>query len=151
MTPHDIYLQARQHGLQIEATDDGQHLDIQPKGKCPPEFMDILRQHKPALIAWLRAGPCPGWGVIPLDDLPLVQTEPRPQAFRREIIIGYILRQPREPVYRWIVQRESAYFNGPGRRWDCASHAYAAARDLACWQTARSEADLVELLSNLTA
>jgi hypothetical protein len=37
-----------------------------PKGACPPEFANVLRQHKPELLAWLEAG---RWN-LPLDCAP---------------------------------------------------------------------------------
>ena len=44
------------------------------------------------------------------------------------------------------VRRESGYYGGPGRKWDCSAFAYAAARDAACWQLNRTEGEVRELL-----
>ena len=45
------------------------------------------------------------------------------------------------------VRRESDYYDGPGRKWDCAAFACAAARDCSCWQLNRSEREVRELLA----
>ena len=48
------------------------------------------------------------------------------------------------------VRRESGYYGGPGRKWDCSAFAYAAARDAACWQLNRTEGEVRELLADFT-
>jgi hypothetical protein len=49
-----------------------------------------------------------------------------------------------------IVIREEPILRRPRwDRWDCARHAYAAARDLACWQLGTSEADAINLISDM--
>ena len=52
-TPHGIYLEATKRGLRLEAA--GDKLAVFPKGHCPPEFADTLRQHKGELLDWLEA------------------------------------------------------------------------------------------------
>lgn len=149
MTPaQDLYLEARRRGLRLAPA--GEKLAVYPKGKCPPDFADVLRQHKAELLQWLNSPPCPGWRAIPPADLPLNPAMPRPTPANRERVIAYLLRQGCDrpgPLTAWLVRRENAYFDGPGRHWDCALHAYAAARDAAGWQLRRSEWQVWELLS----
>lgn len=52
-TPHGIYLEATKRGLRLEAA--GDKLAVFPKGHCPPDFADTLRQHKAELLDWLEA------------------------------------------------------------------------------------------------
>ena len=52
MSPLEIYRRAHSLGLQIEPR--GTKLAVIPKGKCPPEFADLLRAHKPELLCWLE-------------------------------------------------------------------------------------------------
>lgn len=149
MNLHDVFLEARKRGLQIAAA--GNKLAVMPKGACPPDFADVLREHKSELLHWLNSPPCPGWQSIPPDNLPLNPTEPRPTPENRERVIGHLLRQGcdrRGPLTAWLVRRECAYYDGPGPHWDCASHAYAAARDAVCWQLNRSERELWNLLQS---
>ena len=51
-TPHGIYLEATKRGLRLEAA--GDKLAVFPKGHCPPDFADTLRQHKAELLNWLE-------------------------------------------------------------------------------------------------
>ena len=148
MTPHDVFLEARKRGLQIAAA--GDKLAVSPKGACPAEFAATLRAHKAELLNWLSRSPCPGWGAVPPAGLPLNPLPPRPKPEGRECVIGYLLRQTDGrpgPLAAWLVRRECAYYDGPGRHWDCALHAYAAARDAVCWQLNRNERDVLELLT----
>lgn len=43
---------ARDHGLSIRST--GENLLVQPAARCPTNFAETLRQHKPQLLALLR-------------------------------------------------------------------------------------------------
>jgi hypothetical protein len=52
-TPHEIYLEAARRGLRLEPA--GDKLAVIPKGRCPPDFADVLRQHKGELLDWLEA------------------------------------------------------------------------------------------------
>jgi hypothetical protein len=145
--PHDLWLEAQRRGLRLEPA--GDKLAVIPKGACPPDFADLLREHKGELLAWLCRVPCPGWRAVPPDNLPLVPVMPRPTPVNRERVISYVFRQGDGrpcPLYAWTVKRECEYYDGPGRKWDCAVLAYAAARDAACWQLNRSEADVWALL-----
>ena len=147
MTPADLHRRAVELGLRLDAK--GDKLSVYPADRCPPDFEALLRQHKPALLAWLTTPRCPGWGTVPPADLPLDPRPPRPTPADRERLLSYLLRQTGDRPGRlaaWLAGRELGYYEGPGRRWDCAWHAYAAARDAACWQLARSEAEVVELL-----
>jgi hypothetical protein len=148
MTPAEVYRQAADLGLRLEQR--GEKLAVIPANRCPPDFTDVLREHKPQLLAWLSRPPCPGWQAVPPADLPINPVLPRPTPEDRERVIAYLLRQTGDhpgPLAAWLVRRECAYFDGPGAKWDCALHAYAAARDAACWQLCRSERDVLELLS----
>jgi hypothetical protein len=146
MTPHEVFLEARKRGLQIAAA--GDKLAVSPKGACPADFADVLRAHKAEILDWLSHPPCPGWQAVPPATLPLNPAAPRPTPHNRERVIGYMLRQTggvSGPLTALLARRECAYYDGPGRHWDCALHAYAAARDAACWQLNRSERDVLEL------
>lgn len=147
MTPHDLYIEATRRGLRLATA--GEKLAVMPKGKCPPDFADTLRQHKGELLDWLSRSPCPGWQAVPPTDLPLSTLPPRPTPARREAVIAYLLRQTGDcpgPLAAWLVRRENSYYAGPGRHWDCALHAYAAARDAACWQLTCGEAEVWQFL-----
>ena len=148
MTAHDLYVEACRRGLRLQPA--GDKLAVMPKGKCPPDFANVLREHKGELLAWLLSPPCPGWGAVPPDNLPLNLTMPRPTPHDRERVIAYLRRQTGDrpgPLCGWLVGRETLYYDGPGRRWDCALLAYAAARDAGCWQLQHDEQGLRESLS----
>jgi hypothetical protein len=147
MKPHDLYLEAVKLGLRLETA--GDKLAIMPKGKCPQEFVEMLRQHKTELLEWLARQPCPGWQAVPPLDLPLNRAIPHPSAVNRERVIRYLLRQTGcrpGPLAKWLITRENQYFEGPGRKWDCALLAYAAAMDAAMWQLKRTEREVLEFL-----
>ena len=150
MTPRALLEKAHRFGLHLAPK--GDRLSVIPADKMPPELRAELLAHKAALLAWLSAPPCPGWQAVPPDDLPLVPVEPRPTAEARESVIAYLARQCGDwrnpgPLCAWLVRRENAYYDGPGRKWDCAAHSYAAARDCACWQLDSTEADLLDTLT----
>src|SRR6266516_2812699 len=103
MTPLEIYREASKRGLLLEPA--GDKLAVYPKGKCPPDFADVLRQHKVELLSWLSSPPCPGWDAIPPDNLPLNPLMPPPSPRDRERVIGYLLRQGRDrpgPLSIWL-------------------------------------------------
>lgn len=142
MTAEDLCFEARKRGLRLEPR--GDKLAVIPADRLAPDFAAVLREHKPALLHWLNRPPCPGLGVIPLAPLPLDPVEPRPTPLDRQRVIDYLHRQ--DDLAAWLVRRESAYYDGPGRAWDCAAFAYAAARDAACWQLNRGEREMLDLL-----
>ena len=51
MNPLELCRQAKSLGLWLEPA--GDKLAVFPKGKCPPEFACVLRQHKAELLHWL--------------------------------------------------------------------------------------------------
>jgi hypothetical protein len=51
-TPHDLYIEATRRGLKLEPA--GDKLAVIPKGKCPPDFAQVLRRHKRELLDWLE-------------------------------------------------------------------------------------------------
>ena len=53
MTAHEIYLEAIRRGLRLEPA--GDKLAVIPAKQCPPDFADVLRQHKGELLNWLEA------------------------------------------------------------------------------------------------
>lgn len=148
MTAPELYQEAARRGLRLEPR--GDKLAVIPGDRVPPDFAELLREHKAALIDWLARPSCHGWQSVPPDSLPLNPVMPRPTPQDRERMIAYLLRQGCDrasPLTACLVKRENAYFAGPGAKWDCGLIAYAAARDAACWQLNRSEADVLELLS----
>ena len=52
MNAHDLYLEATRRGLMLEPA--GDKLAVRPKGKCPPDFANVLRAHKGELLSWLE-------------------------------------------------------------------------------------------------
>jgi hypothetical protein len=52
MNAHDLYLEATRRGLKLEPA--GDKLAVRPKGKCPPDFANVLRAHKGELLDWLE-------------------------------------------------------------------------------------------------
>jgi hypothetical protein len=51
-TPQDLFVEAIRRGLRLESA--GDKLAVIPKGKCPPDFADTLREHKRELLDWLE-------------------------------------------------------------------------------------------------
>ena len=151
MTAPALFHEARRRGLRLEP--HGDKLAVIPANLCPPEFAETLKAHKVELLHWLNRPPRPGWGTLPPVDLPLVSVEPRPTPHDRLQMIDYLRQQGADrpcPLAAWLVHRESAYYDGPGRKWDCSAFAYAAARDAACWQLNRGEREVLDLLAGLT-
>lgn len=146
MTPAQTLAKCRQAGLSLRP--HGDQLGVSPADKLTPELRQALRTHKAELLALLNSPPCPGWQAVPPDDLPLSAIEPRPTPFAREAFLEYVARQARSvQLTAWLERRRNAYFCGVGRKWDCAAHAFAASRDLACWQQSRNEAQTLDLLA----
>jgi hypothetical protein len=148
MTPLEIYREAEKRGLRLEPA--GDKLAVFPKGACPPDFAEVLRENKPVLLEWLSNPPSPGWQAVPPTDLPLRSGKPDPSPSARNLVLEYLLRQGCDrpgPLTAWLVCRECAYYDGPGYNWDCCSFSYAAARDAACWQLNRTESEVWELLA----
>ncbi len=140
MNPHDVFLEARKRGLRIAAA--GDKLAVMPKGACPPDFADVLRQHKTELLDWLSRPPCPAWRAVPPSDLPLHPLPPRPTPADARRVVDFITRQTNgaDALCDWCLRRELAYWTA--YHWPDALCCYAAARDAACWQWNRSEADV---------
>jgi hypothetical protein len=53
MTASELFHEAIKRGLRLAPA--GEKLAVMPKGKCPPEFADTLRQHKRELLDLLEA------------------------------------------------------------------------------------------------
>ena len=53
MTALELYREAGQRGLRLEPR--GDKLAVIPGDRVPPEFADLLRQHKRELLDWLEA------------------------------------------------------------------------------------------------
>jgi hypothetical protein len=51
MTPFELYREATRRGLRLEPR--GDKLAVIPAKQCPPDFADVLRQHKGELLNWL--------------------------------------------------------------------------------------------------
>lgn len=148
MTPHDLFLEAVQRGLQL-GTVKGV-LSVRPKGKCPDDLMTLLREHKVALVEWLDSPPCPGWQAVPPHNLPLDPATPEPTPEQRARLMDYLLRQgagQSGALADWLAIRKGEYAAGPGREWNSALVAYAAARDVVCWQLKRDVEEACDLLA----
>lgn len=56
MTAKELYHEAIMLGLRL--LPDGDALLVIPAKACPPEFANVLRQHKPQLLAFLESKRC---------------------------------------------------------------------------------------------
>jgi len=56
MTPAELYREATHRGLRLERA--GDKLAVIPKGKCTPDFAQVLKKHKQELLNWLEARAC---------------------------------------------------------------------------------------------
>ena len=145
MNATTLIQEARTMGLTLEAREGT--LLVQPKSRCSSDFASLLRKHKPELLRELSRNDCRGAGEIPPDDLPLNSSMPKPTPEERARVIEAMLRQGCDkpgPLTAWLVRRETAYYDGPGRHWDCDLFSYAAARDALCWQAGKAEGELRE-------
>lgn len=52
MKPTELIHRATGLGLRLEPR--GDKLAVIPADRCPPDFADMLRAHKPALLSWLE-------------------------------------------------------------------------------------------------
>ena len=145
MTPLDLYRKAKNLGLTVEA--DGADLLVSPGSKCPADFVRLLKEHKPALLAWLASPPCSGRKAVPPVYLPMSALRPDPLPAHARRVVEYITRQIGDKaglLCEWLLRRENAY--AERFHWPVEACVYASARDCACWQTRRDEAALCELL-----
>lgn len=150
MSPAELYRRAAELGLELEPA--GDKLAVRPKGKCPPDFADLLRQHKAELLSWLTKPPCRGWQAIPPDDLPMDPAEPSPTMAQARTVMGYVMRQIGDTpgaLCEWCLRREFVYWKV--YHWPDQTCSYAAARDAACWQLNRTEPAIWELLETMGA
>lgn len=147
MKAADLYRQAAELGLRLERR--GDQLGVAPATKCPPEFADVLRQHKADLLQWLNSPHCPGWQATPPHDLPLNLERPRPGPEHARLVMDFVVRQINglDVHCEWCLKRETAYWDG--FHWPVQACCYASARDAACWQLARTEQELWSFLGGL--
>ena len=162
MTAAELIQHVGNLGFRLEPR-PGDGLAVRPASKLPAELADELRHHKTDIIRLLVTsmvtfpnsaspeGPArKGWGVVPPRDLPLVALKPNPSTAQRELVIAYQSRQCGNPQLReWLTRRKAAYYTSFGKTWDCGLLAYAAARDAACWQLDRMEAEVWNLLEGI--
>jgi len=97
---------------------------------------------------------CKEWGAVPPYNLELVTLKPNPTPANRDLITAYISRQCAigNPELRaWLTQRRDAYIGMSAGTWDTSLITYAVARDAACWQLARPEPQVCELLAGIEA
>ena len=52
MTVQELYLEATKRGLRLESR--GDRLAVIPANRCPPDFADVLRQHKREILDLLE-------------------------------------------------------------------------------------------------
>ena len=162
MTAVELVQCAHDLGLQVEPRDGG-WLAVRPASKLPPDLAADLRRHKTEIISLLAGSsvasamvPSPmvparkGWQSVPPPDLPFVALKPSPTPARRKLVIAYLSRQCGDRQLReWLTRRKAAYYETSFKIWDSGLLTYAAARDAACWQLDRPEAELWSLLEGL--
>jgi hypothetical protein len=85
----------------------------------------------------------PGWGQCPPPEWPLKGDLPRPSEHVYDAIMDFVQRQP--ALKDWLAFR-TAQYRTAGFAWSAKEHAYAAARDAACWQLRRSPAQVYLVL-----
>ncbi len=136
----NVYRQAQARGLTLEA--DGADLVVKPRSKCPPEFADLLRQHKAQLLHWLSQGSCSAKQAVPPDNLPLNPVCAHLSQADARSVMHYIADQidGNDFLCDWCLKRELAYWSS--YHWPDQILAYAAARDAACWQLKRTETEV---------
>lgn len=148
MTPLELFRQAESLGLKLEPRGDGK-LRVTPADRCPPDFANVLRQHKAELLNWLSRPPCPGSKAVPPADLALSPVQPNPSSVNARRLMAFIVRQIGDepgPLCEWCLKRETAYWDT--FHWPDHVCAYAAARDAGCWQLQRDEGAVWELLQS---
>ena len=52
MMARELYSEAAKRGLRLESR--GDKLAVIPANRCPPDFADVLREHKAELLTWLE-------------------------------------------------------------------------------------------------
>jgi hypothetical protein len=111
MNAAELHAEATRRGLRLEPA--GDKLAVIPKGKCPPDFAAVLRQHKPELLSWLEARA----HNLPLDCAPWLHVARQVLAgefaglalnssFAQSIIIG--LRSIPHPICQSALERLGA-------------------------------------------
>jgi hypothetical protein len=162
MTAADLLQRARGLGLQLEPR-AGDGLAVRPASKLPPDLADALRRHKTEVISLLAGSSVASvkvpssmvalrkeWQSVPPNNLELVTLKPSPTTLQRELVIAYLTRQcGNRQLREWLTRRKADYFVSVGRNWESAILNYAAARDAACWQLARTEAEVWSLLEGI--
>ena len=147
MTAVELLQRAHGLGIQLEPRDGG-WLAIRPASKLPPDLAVDLRLQKTEIISLLSS--CRGWQSVPPPDLPFVPLKPRPTPARNKLVIAYLSRQCSDRQLReWLIRRKAAYFETTFKTWDNGLLTYAAARDAACWQLDRTEAQVWSLLEGI--
>jgi hypothetical protein len=147
MTAVELVQRARDLGLQLERRGGG-GLAVRPASKLPPDLAEDLRRHKSEILRLLSPGR--GWQSLPPLDMPLVALKRVPTPVHREMVIAYQSRQCANRRHReWLTRRKAAYLVTMAKTWDTRLLAYAAARDAACWQLNRTEAEVWELLDGI--
>ncbi|MGA2686377.1 MAG: hypothetical protein ABSF51_15160 [Verrucomicrobiota bacterium] len=152
MTAADLLKWARGLGLQLEPRAGG-GLAVRPATKLPSDLADALRRHKTGIISLLADSSVSlrkEWQSVPPLDLPLVPLKPTPTPARRELVIAFLSRQCSDRQLReWLTRRKAAYLETTFKTWDSSLLTYAAARDAACWQLDRTEAEVWSLLEGI--
>ena len=151
MTAAELVQRANDLGLQLEPRDGG-WLAVRPASKLPPDLAADLRHHKTEVLRFLSPMVAlrKEWQSVPPPDLPFVPLKPRPTPARHKLIIAYLSRQCGDPQLReWLIHRKAAYLETTFKTWDSGLLTYAAARDAACWQLNRTEAEVWALLEGI--
>ncbi len=161
MTAAELIQHVGSLGFELEPR-PSEGLAVRPASKLPAELADELRRHKPEILCLLKASshghaekPTDrGWGSIPPYNLALVTVKPNPTPINRDLVTAYLSRQcalGNIELRAWLVRRRADYISMTAGTWDAPLITYAVARDAACWQLARPEPHVCDLLAGLEA
>jgi hypothetical protein len=165
MTAAELIQHVGSLGFRLEPR-PGDGLAVRPASKLPAPLADELRQHKSEIIRLLTAPAgmvpsvapvltvalCIEWGAVPPYNLELVTLKPTPTPANRDLITAYLARQcalGNLELRVWLSRRRAAYIGMTAGTWDTPLITYAVARDAACWQLARPELQVCDLLEGL--
>lgn len=156
MTVAELIQHVGNLGFQLEPRPNG-ILAVIPASKLPAELADELRHHKTDIIRLLAEAVAmvparKGWGAVPPEKLELVTFKPYPTPVNHDLITAYVSRQcvnGNRELRDWLTRRRAAYIGLTAGTWSASLITYAVARDAACWQLDRTEAEVWDLLEGI--